>query len=83
MRALLPSPWFIEQLRGLSRGQGARRQRTRPEQFLALELPMPTVAQQETALRKFSLMRTALQSLPEESDLAALLPSALAQVFGG
>jgi len=83
MRALLPSPWFIEQLRGLSRGQGARRQRTRPEQFLALELPMPTVAQQETALKVFSQMRGALKSLPEENDLPTLLPSALAQVFGG
>ena len=83
MRALLPTPWFIEKLQGLSRGQGARRQRTRPEQFLALELPMPTRAQQETALKVFSKMRRAQESLPEETDLAALLPSALAQVFGG
>jgi type I restriction enzyme S subunit len=83
MRALLPSPWFIQRLQGLSRGQGARRQRTRPEQFLALELPMPTRTQQETALKAFSRMSRARESLPEETDLAALLPSALAQVFGG
>lgn len=83
MRALLPTPWFIERLQGLSRGQGARRQRTRPEQFLALDLPMPTRVQQETALKAFSKMRRAQESLPEETDLAALLPSALAQVFGG
>lgn len=83
MRALLPTPWFIEKLQGLSRGQGARRQRTRPGQFLALEIPMPTRAQQETALQAFTKMRQAQDSLPAETDLAALLPSALAQVFGG
>ena len=83
IRALLPTPWFIEKLQGLSRGQGARRQRTRPEQFLALEMPMPTCVQQETALAIFAKIRRAQESLPDEADLAALLPSALAQVFGG
>jgi hypothetical protein len=46
-------------------------------------MPMPTCTQQETALAVFAKIRRAQESLPEETDLAALLPSALAQVFGG
>lgn len=43
-------PWFWERLQEATRGVGARRERTRPEAFLKLAVPMPTAAQQEAAL---------------------------------
>jgi type I restriction enzyme S subunit len=38
---LVLTPWFWSLLQGATRGVGARRERTRPEQFLNIELPMP------------------------------------------
>jgi type I restriction enzyme, S subunit len=39
--ALVGTHWFWSQLVQATRGVGARRERTRPEQFVAIEIPMP------------------------------------------
>ena len=38
--------WFWSRLKDATRGVGARRERTRPEQFLNIEIPVPELAQQ-------------------------------------
>jgi len=50
---LVAAPWFWLKLRTLTRGVGGRRERTRPEAFLGLELPMPLADQQERLLPVF------------------------------
>jgi type I restriction enzyme S subunit len=79
---LLKTPWFLAFMAGLSRGQGARRERTRPEQFLGITLPMPTLEQQRAALPILAKLREAARLDDVTSDIQALVPSALAQVFG-
>lgn len=51
MAHLVAAPWFYERLAPASRGVGARRERVRPELFLALELPMPRVEEQRRLLK--------------------------------
>lgn len=82
--ALLTTPWFWHQLAGLTRGVGARRERVRPERFLALELPFPTVDRQQHAVRVFDRLAQ-LQPLQAgaAADLDALLPAVLARAFAG
>jgi type I restriction enzyme S subunit len=79
---LFKTPWFLSFVAGLSKGQGARRERTRPEQFLGITLPMPTIEQQRAALPILAKLREASQIEAMTADINALLPSALAQVFG-
>ena len=50
LAVIFATPWFWTQLRNMTRGVGARRERIRPEQFLRLEIPMPTVEQQATTM---------------------------------
>ncbi|MEM6254670.1 MAG: hypothetical protein AAF821_17285 [Cyanobacteria bacterium P01_D01_bin.156] len=45
MATLVTSPWFWTQLKNLTRGMGGRRERTRPEKFLTMKIPMPNVIQ--------------------------------------
>ncbi len=68
----------------MARGLGGRRERTRPELFLKMEIPMPTVKQQKYALSTFSQL-DALKQLQSQTEveLNALLPSVLNKVFGG
>lgn len=84
LASLIPTPWFWSKLKNLSRGLGGRRERTRPEQFLALELPMPTIEQQKKARRIFNLSRE-LKPLQSKTatELDALLPSILDRAFRG
>lgn len=49
LAAVIRTEWFWSKLQHATRGVGARRERTRPEQFLAIEIPMPDVHQQENA----------------------------------
>jgi type I restriction enzyme S subunit len=78
------TPWFWIQLKNLSRGLGARRQRTRPEQFLTMKIPMPTIDRQKQAISVFRDLRT-LTDLQEatQPELDALLPSVLDRAFRG
>jgi type I restriction enzyme S subunit len=84
LSALIRTEWFWGQLAAATRGVGARRERTRPEQFLAIELPMPTVAQQMLGEALFEKVTAAkrLQS-NTAAELDALLPSVLDKAFKG
>jgi type I restriction enzyme S subunit len=84
MSYLVVTPWFWTQLKNLTRGMGGRRERTRPEKFLKLKIPMPTVEQQEQALKAFSKV-TELKKLQAKTapELDALLPSILDKAFKG
>jgi type I restriction enzyme S subunit len=81
---LVRTEWFWSKLSHATRGVGARRERTRPEQLLAIELPMPTVKQQEEGAMLFGKL-DALKPLQSETraELAALLPSILDKAFKG
>lgn len=84
LSVLFSTPWFWNRLKTLSRGVGGRRERTRPEHFLSLQIPMPTDKQQEWAIptleRLDKLMQYQFEMLPE---LNALLPSILDKAFKG
>jgi len=75
---LVRTEWFW------TRGVGARRERTRPEQFLNIELPMPDVEQQKQGEALFAEV-DALKRLQTETaaELDALLPSILDKAFKG
>lgn len=79
---LVRIPWFWQQLQEATRGVGARRERTRPEQFLALEMPMPTLSDQikgSAALSHLAAMKAKHAAI--RKDLDALLPSMLERIF--
>lgn len=78
------TPWFWTKLAELTRGVGARRERIRPEMFLGMEIPMPTVDQQRNLLPSLHLL-DALKRLQAETaaELDALLPSILDKAFRG
>ena len=80
---LIRTPWFQTQLTQLTRGQGARRQRLRPEMLLVMETKMPSVGAQAKALR-IADRCTSLRSLREMTagDLNAFIPAMLREVFG-
>jgi type I restriction enzyme S subunit len=84
LAAVVRTEWFWGRLKNATRGVGARRERTRPEQFLALEIPMPDVGQQQAAELIFSQIRL-LKSLQTETsaELEALMPSILDKAFRG
>ena len=84
MSALVATPWFWGQLKTLTRGVGARRERTRPEQFLRMQIPIPPVEQQKQALVVLERLK-ALKQLQAETatELDALLPSVLDRAFKG
>ena len=81
---LLATPWFWRRLQDVTRGVGARRERTRPEHFLRMELPMPTLEGQQYAvnvLGKYDVLR--LLQAETQKELDALMPSILARAFTG
>lgn len=84
LSVLFSTPWFWNQLKTLSRGVGARRERTRPEHFLRLQIPMPTIERQEWVMPTLERLEKSkqlqLETLPE---LDALLPSILDKAFKG
>jgi hypothetical protein len=84
LAALVATPWFWTQLKHLTRGMGGRRERTRPEQFLRLEIPMPTIDQQKKAIAIFQKV-DAIKPLREGGlkELDAMLPSILDKAFKG
>jgi len=79
------TPWFWSLLQDATRGVGARRERTRPEQLLNVRLPMPTVEKQQEAANIFTRLtalkakHTALRAANAAN--AALLPALLERVF--
>ncbi|MBF0572049.1 MAG: restriction endonuclease subunit S [Candidatus Omnitrophica bacterium] len=84
LAALVRTEWFWSKLVGATRGVGDRRERTRPEQFLGLEMLMPEVEQQKRGESLFAKV-DALNSLQAETavELDAILPSILDRAFKG
>ena len=84
LAALVATPWFYTQLKDVTRGVGARRERTRPEQFLQMKLPMPELDQQKKAVLAFDKLQI-LKRLQADTfvELDALLPSVLDKAFKG
>lgn len=81
---LVRTEWFWSKLSKATRGVGARRERTRPEQFLNIELPMPDVEHQMKGEVLFTEV-DALKRLQAETaaELDALLPALLDRAFNG
>ena len=84
MAALVATPWFLDHLKTVTRGVGARRERTRPEPFLRIELSMPAVEHQrqtiEVLQRLDALKRLQAQT---QAELDALLPAELDRALRG
>lgn len=82
--ALVRTEWFWQRLGSATRGVGARRERTRPEQFLAVEVAIPEVRLQEHGEEVFSRVG-GLKRLQAETqaELDALLLSMLDRAFKG
>jgi type I restriction enzyme S subunit len=84
LASLVVIPWFWKQLKDLTRGMGGRRERTRPEQFLKMKLPMPNIDQQKYAVaifEKVSQMQVARSDALEKVE--GLLPAILDKAFKG
>jgi type I restriction enzyme S subunit len=82
--ALVPTEFFWSRLKDATRGVGARRERTRPEQFLQLEFSMPSLSDQQRAVKAFATIH-AVQQLQREivPELDAVLPAILDRAFKG
>lgn len=84
LAVIFATPWFWTQLKNMTRGVGARRERIRPEQFLRMEIPMPTIQQQTWAMQLLTRLSD-LSTLQAEAaaELNAMLPSILDKAFKG
>jgi len=82
LAAVVSTPWFQSKLVNLTRGVGARRERTRPEVFLQLEIPWPGLEQQQQAMRMFAQLGC-LRDYDSETanELDALMRSILSRTF--
>jgi type I restriction enzyme S subunit len=81
---LVRTEWFWSRLKEATRGVGARRERTRPEQFLGIKLTMPDVEQQTVGERLFSGLDELKRAQSETvSELSVLMPSILEKAFNG
>lgn len=81
---LFTNPWFWNQLKDVQRGLGGRRQRTRPEQFLSMEVAMPTFEEQEQAIAIFDKLDS-LKPLQDYTSkrMEAIIPAILDKAFKG
>jgi type I restriction enzyme, S subunit len=79
---LVPTRFFCSFLKDATRGVGARRERTRPEQFLAIKMPMPSLHDQQRALATLNRLRL-VRSFQSETavELDAMLPAVLDRIF--
>lgn len=80
---LIQTPWFQNQLALLTRGQGARRERLRPEMLLAMNTKMPSMDAQATALDVIDRAQTIRGKRADIGKVfSELLPAMLDEVFG-
>jgi type I restriction enzyme, S subunit len=78
MQEVVRSKWFWKYLQEATRGVGARRERVRPEKFLAIELHMPSLAEQEIIVAMLSALQIARRLRAEaQQAIDALFPSVL------
>lgn len=81
---IVRSEWFWSRLGSATRGVGARRERTRPDEFLNVEIPMPSVEEQELGIRVFADMAHVARVCDETTpELDALIPAILDRAFKG
>jgi len=84
LAVLVRTEWFWGRLGRATRGVGARRERTRPEQFLNIEIPMPDFDQQRQGEELFGHVNALKQFQAETAaELDAMLPSVLDRAFRG
>jgi type I restriction enzyme S subunit len=84
LETLVRTQWFWKRLTHATRGVGARRERTRPEQFMAIELPFPSYDAQETGARQFREINALKRHQADTAaELDALLPAILDRAFKG
>ena len=79
---LVRTEWFWRQLQAATQGVGARRERTRPERFLNIEITMPALAAQQQIveiLKRLSPLKAKHTAIRQAN--AALLPATLERVF--
>lgn len=78
------SPWFRTLLQEATHGQGARRERTRPERFIEIVLPMPEIGDQRRAVKILSKLNSLEPLERKASEIQdAMLPSILDRAFKG
>jgi len=84
LASIVLTGWFWSRLNEATRGVGARRERTRPKQFINIEIPMPDFTRQEIGARVAAEV-DAMKHLQGETATAldALLPSILDKAFKG
>lgn len=78
---LCRTSWFHAKLAPATRGQGARRERLRPEMLMAVSIPLPSVDLQERLELIFARVSAAITA-SSANDLDHLLPAMLHQAFG-
>jgi type I restriction enzyme, S subunit len=84
LSALVTVPWFWNQLKNLTRGMGGRRERIRPEQFLNMEIPLPSFDQQKYAISFFEkVSNMQIQRNEALRKIEGLLPTILDKAFKG
>lgn len=79
---LVKTEWFWSRLQEATRGVGARRERTRPEQFLNIELAMPAIDDQlriVEILKQQNALKARHAAIRRAN--AALIPATLERVF--
>jgi type I restriction enzyme S subunit len=82
MGEIVRTEWFWQQLQDATRGVGARRERTRPEQFLNIELILPTLSDQlriVEVLQRQAPLKAKHAAIRQAN--AALLPATLERLF--
>lgn len=78
---LCRTAWFHAKLAPATRGQGARRERLRPEMLLAISIPLPPIDVQNRLIPLFDGVAAAAASSGMD-DLDHLLPAMLDKAFG-
>jgi len=82
LATIVPTQFFWGRLKDATRGVGARRERTRPEQFLELKFKMPSLPNQQRALIAFRKIEKVRQLQYETAaELDAMTPSILDRAF--
>ena len=79
---IVRTEWFWQQLQDATQGVGARRERTRPERFLNIELVLPTLSDQlriVEVLKRQTPLKAKHAAIRQAN--ATLLPATLERVF--
>ena len=78
---LVKTEWFWSKLATITRGVGARRERTRPEHFLEMRVEMPTRDAQTAILTTLRSIRRASTLRSDLTEIRALVPAMISYSF--